>query len=40
MGDSMLTYAMHVTKNKNYQEFLMEHLKDHEEAIAYLNAAL
>ena len=27
-------------KNKNYQEWLLEKLKDHEEAIAYLNAAL
>lgn len=29
-----------MAKNKKYQEFLMEHLKDHEEAVAYLNAAL
>ncbi|MCH9626751.1 MAG: hypothetical protein S4CHLAM2_03790 [Chlamydiales bacterium] len=27
-------------KSKKYQDFLMEHLKDHDEAVAYLNAAL
>lgn len=29
-----------MTKNKKYQDFLLEHLKDHNEAVAYLNAAL
>jgi probable addiction module antidote protein len=29
-----------MTKNKNYQEWLLEKLKDHDEAVAYLNAAL
>ncbi|MGL5263324.1 MAG: addiction module antidote protein [Candidatus Rhabdochlamydia sp.] len=29
-----------MTKNKNYQEWLLETLKDHDEAVAYLNAAL
>lgn len=28
-----------MAKSKNYQEFLLE-LKDHDEAVAYLNAAL
>ena len=27
-------------KNKNYQDWLIEKLKDHEEAVAYLNTAL
>ncbi|NGX33166.1 MAG: hypothetical protein K1060chlam4_01227, partial [Candidatus Anoxychlamydiales bacterium] len=27
-------------KNKKYQEWLLEKLKDHDEAIAYLNEAL
>jgi DNA-binding phage protein len=27
-------------KNKNYQEWLLEKLKDRKEAVAYLNAAL
>jgi probable addiction module antidote protein len=27
-------------KNKNYQEWLLEKLQDHDEAVAYLNAAL
>jgi len=27
-------------KNKKYQDFLIEQLKDHDEAVAYLNAAL
>lgn len=27
-------------KNKNYQEWLLEKLKDHDEAVSYLNAAL
>ncbi len=26
--------------SKNYQEWLIEKLKDHDEAVAYLNAAL
>lgn len=29
-----------MAKNRKYQEFLMEQLKDHDEAVAYLNAAL
>ena len=29
-----------MAKNKKYQEFLIEHLADHDEAVAYLNAAL
>jgi probable addiction module antidote protein len=29
-----------MTKNKNYQEWLLEKLKDHDEAVSYLNAAL
>ena len=29
-----------MAKNKNYQEWLLEKLKDHDEAVAYLNAAL
>ncbi len=29
-----------MAKNKNYQEWLLEKLKDHDEAIAYLNTAL
>ena len=27
-------------RSKKYQEFLLEHLADHDEAVAYLNAAL
>jgi len=27
-------------KSRNYQDFLIEHLKDHDETVAYLNAAL
>ncbi|MBS0622983.1 MAG: putative addiction module antidote protein [Verrucomicrobia bacterium] len=27
-------------KNKDYQEWLLEKLKDHDEAVSYLNAAL
>lgn len=27
-------------KNRNYQDWLLEKLKDHEEAVAYLNTAL
>lgn len=27
-------------KSKKYQDFLLEQLKDHDEAVAYLNAAL
>jgi probable addiction module antidote protein len=27
-------------KNKNYQEWLIDKLKDHDEAVSYLNAAL
>ena len=27
-------------KGKNYQDWLIENLKDHDEAVAYLNAAL
>lgn len=27
-------------KSENYQEWLIEHLKDHDEAVAYLNEAL
>lgn len=29
-----------MVKSKNYQEWLLEKLKDHDEAVAYLNAAL
>src|SRR5262245_59685466 len=29
-----------MTKNKNYQEWLIEKLQDHDEAVSYLNAAL
>ncbi len=29
-----------MAKNKNYQEWLLEKLKDHDEAVSYLNAAL
>jgi len=29
-----------MTKNKNYHEWLLEKLKDHDEAVSYLNAAL
>ena len=29
-----------MAKSKKYQDFLIEHLKDHDEAVAYLNAAL
>jgi probable addiction module antidote protein len=29
-----------MAKSKKYQEFLIDHLKDHDEAVAYLNAAL
>ena len=29
-----------MTKNKNYQEWLLKKLKDHDEAVAYLNTAL
>ncbi len=29
-----------MTKNKNYQEWLFEKLRDHDEAVSYLNAAL
>ena len=29
-----------IVKNKNYHEWLLEKLKDHDEAVAYLNAAL
>lgn len=29
-----------MAKCKTYEEFLLEHLKDHDEAVAYLNAAL
>lgn len=29
-----------MANNKNYHEWLMEKLKDHDEAVAYLNAAL
>jgi probable addiction module antidote protein len=29
-----------MAKSKNYQEWLLEKLKDHDEAVAYLNAAL
>ncbi len=29
-----------MARNKKYQEWLLEKLKDHEEAVAYLNAAL
>ncbi len=29
-----------MAKNKNYQEWLLEKLKDHDESVAYLNAAL
>ena len=29
-----------MAKSKKYQDFLLEQLKDHEEAVAYLNAAL
>ena len=33
-------YNKKMAKNKNYQEWLLEKLKDHDEAVAYLNAAL
>lgn len=29
-----------MARSKKYQDFLMEQLKDHDEAVAYLNAAL
>ncbi len=29
-----------MTRSKKYQDFLIENLKDHDEAVAYLNAAL
>ena len=29
-----------MARSKKYQEFLIEHLRDHDEAVAYLNAAL
>lgn len=29
-----------MARSKTYQEFLLEHLADHDEAVAYLNAAL
>ena len=29
-----------MAKNRKYQDFLIEQLKDHDEAVAYLNAAL
>jgi probable addiction module antidote protein len=29
-----------MSRSKKYQEFLLEQLKDHDEAVAYLNAAL
>lgn len=29
-----------MAKSKNYQEWLIEKLKDHDEAVSYLNAAL
>jgi DNA-binding phage protein len=29
-----------MARSKKYQEFLIEQLKDHDEAVAYLNAAL
>ncbi len=29
-----------MTKSRKYQDWLIERLKDHEEAVAYLNAAL
>jgi probable addiction module antidote protein len=29
-----------MAKSKNYQKWLLEKLKDHDEAVAYLNAAL
>ena len=29
-----------MAKSKKYQEWLIENLKDHDEAVAYLNAAL
>ena len=29
-----------MAKNRKYQDFLMEELRDHDEAVAYLNAAL
>lgn len=29
-----------MTKNKNYHEWLLEKLKDHDEAACYLHAAL
>ena len=29
-----------MARSKKYQEFLVEHLKDHDEVVAYLNAAL
>jgi probable addiction module antidote protein len=29
-----------MARSKKYEDFLLEHLKDHDEAVAYLNAAL
>jgi len=29
-----------MTKTRKYQDFLFEHLQDHNEAVAYLNTAL
>jgi probable addiction module antidote protein len=29
-----------MARSEKYQDFLIEHLKDHDEAVAYLNAAL
>lgn len=29
-----------MTRSKKYREFLLDHLVDHDEAVAYLNAAL
>lgn len=29
-----------MVKKRKYQDFLMKHLQDHDEAVAYLNAAL
>ena len=29
-----------MARSKKYQDFLIEHLKDHDEAVAYLNSAL
>lgn len=29
-----------MARSRKYEDFLLEHLQDHDEAVAYLNAAL